>query len=531
MMPQPVDPSDLPAVHPRCTIDGPHGAHNTADSEGAKLNAGHWCRGRPPEPATPPQPGPELSAALQAEAPEPRLSGPDLCQVPNDYGEPVCVRTWDQRPCRTCPRWPNSATSPAQQPHDAPAGDGGHPGTPDGPAVLGRALLDDRGNLWRWWGTDFCWRSGGWYQSTKPAGRQVLLVRPEVGRVLEAVRAWGTARDAWTDDPEQPGVAQAYLAAELAMAAAVDALDQPTEVRLSEGSVEGPAAERVSPAILAAMNAPSKRTTGGPDHDGLTGAPIPPLDLTEAEREVALAEVEGRKTHADTVRAHLRVRHHNEAALGLSDREAIEQHRYEHVGPGTIRNHPPNDLNAEPAPEPAGDGPGWSRDFMDAFIDNVGDDESERQLRALLADRDRLERELEHARADRQDLWNTRDKRNHRWMEAAERYQGERDAARAELESVRVVLRSEAALSEERRVELTEVRAQLATVRENRDDQHAAATRLSYELDRIRADHLLIPKAGIVGYRLNIGTYAGQILDPDEVEIVLRGDLGQEGAS
>lgn len=53
-----------------------------------------------------PSPGPELSAALQAAAPEPRLSGSDLCQVPNEYGEPVCVKGLAQLPCRTCPRWP-----------------------------------------------------------------------------------------------------------------------------------------------------------------------------------------------------------------------------------------------------------------------------------------------------------------------------------------------------------------------------------------------------------------------------------------
>lgn len=74
---------------------------------------------------------------------------------------------------------------------------------------------------------------------------------------------------------------------------------------------------------------------------------------------------------------------------------------------------------------------------------------------------DRLERELEHARADRQDLWNTRDKRNHRWMEAAEQYQGERDAARAEL---------------------TEVRAQLEAMAADRDG-------LGVQRDRLLAEH------------------------------------------
>jgi chromosome segregation ATPase len=55
----------------------------------------------------------------------------------------------------------------------------------------------------------------------------------------------------------------------------------------------------------------------------------------------------------------------------------------------------------------------------------------------LTAELARLGDELEHAKADRQDLWDTRDKRNHRWMEAVERLTEERDAAQAKLATAR----------------------------------------------------------------------------------------------
>lgn len=37
--------------------------------------------------------------------PPARTDGPDICQTTDAYGRPVCVRTFDQRPCATCPQW------------------------------------------------------------------------------------------------------------------------------------------------------------------------------------------------------------------------------------------------------------------------------------------------------------------------------------------------------------------------------------------------------------------------------------------
>ena len=68
------------------------------------------------------------------------------------------------------------------------------------------------------------------------------------------------------------------------------------------------------------------------------------------------------------------------------------------------------------------------------------------EVDALLADRDRLERDLENAKADRHDLWDTRDKRNHQWMEAAERLTEERDAAIADLDAALVTIRGQLVL-------------------------------------------------------------------------------------
>lgn len=62
--------------------------------------------------------------------PEPRLSGPDICQVPGEDGSAVCVRTIAQRPCRTCPAYPEPPAAPAQPSATPPAAAGPHPDTP-----------------------------------------------------------------------------------------------------------------------------------------------------------------------------------------------------------------------------------------------------------------------------------------------------------------------------------------------------------------------------------------------------------------
>ena len=86
-------------------------------------------------------------------------------------------------------------------------------------------------------------------------------------------------------------------------------------------------------------------------------------------------------------------------------------------------------------------GPGWDRTVLMQLRPTMGRYVRE-EVDALLADRDRLERNLENAKADRRDLWDTRDKRNHQWMEAAERLTEERDAAIADLDAALVTIRA-----------------------------------------------------------------------------------------
>lgn len=40
----------------------------------------------------------------------PRMADP-TCQVPDEHDRPVCVRTWDQLPCATCPMAPEREVS------------------------------------------------------------------------------------------------------------------------------------------------------------------------------------------------------------------------------------------------------------------------------------------------------------------------------------------------------------------------------------------------------------------------------------
>jgi hypothetical protein len=84
--------------------------------------------------------------------------------------------------------------------------------------------------------------------------------------------------------------------------------------------------------------------------------------------------------------------------------------------------------------------------------------------------------ELEHAKADRQDLWDTRDKRNHRWMEAAERLTDELAEVRAELA---VVTADREALFRTHEWAATEHERELATARR---DAAADALRTAHDI-------------------------------------------------
>jgi hypothetical protein len=133
---------------------------------------------------------------------------------------------------------PEPATVPAQPVRDVTGGDSLHPGTPESAtAVLGRALLDRNDEAWWHAGADR-WRRGvgrlAVYRSREDLVfygpvREVLLVSPEAGEVLDAAQRWRTAdraqRRAHTRKPFQDDLALDDLAA------AVDAMvgDRPAE--------------------------------------------------------------------------------------------------------------------------------------------------------------------------------------------------------------------------------------------------------------------------------------------------------------
>lgn len=137
----------------------------------------------------------------------------------------TCTRT-DSHPGHLaggpCHGVPEPAAQPAEQPHTASAAAGPYPGTPDGAAgVLGRALLDGTGDVWP--------NDGDGLQaaSENPPVREVLLVSPAAGRVIEtAVAARLAERNA--DDPGGWGRWQDAIEAHHAAVDALDA-DQPAE--------------------------------------------------------------------------------------------------------------------------------------------------------------------------------------------------------------------------------------------------------------------------------------------------------------
>lgn len=106
-----------------------------------------------------------------------------------------------------------TTAAPAEPSGAAPAAAGPHPDIPDRPGVLGRALLDRRRDLWPSSG-DGWWREPGRSKPDRRAGRvwttvqiereygpvrEVLLVPPAAGRVLDAVGRW---RDQFAPGPD-----------------------------------------------------------------------------------------------------------------------------------------------------------------------------------------------------------------------------------------------------------------------------------------------------------------------------------------
>lgn len=93
----------------------------------------------------------------------------------------------------------------------------------------------------------------------------------------------------------------------------------------------------------------------------------------------------------------------------------------------------PDGVPTEPAPEPAGDGPGWQRERLQMFIDGKihGGPEEERQVAALLADRDRLAHTLDAYAVARQREQDAARAELAGWREAAEQAQHAAQEAQA----------------------------------------------------------------------------------------------------
>lgn len=233
------------------------------------------------------------------------------------------------------PARPPEPTSPPTAAHGIGAG------FPDGAGVLGRALVDRDGDLWHA-------ESGGWWANAGYGGegregveaafgpvREVLLVDPVAGRVIEAAQRLVRA---WDANPFSPQTA----AAKAALAAAVDTLTGASP----------------SPAPCPTCSGPIRETVGmvcqtcGKDY----GTPEPATWRDIHEAMSAGEPVLAASRHAEVV---------------------IQE--------------------PEPAPEPDGDGPGWDRETVEELIAASCADATEgelNQLRFLLADRDRLAGDL-----------------------------------------------------------------------------------------------------------------------------------------
>lgn len=74
----------------------------------------------------------------------------------------------------------------------------------------------------------------------------------------------------------------------------------------------------------------------------------PSAGAVEAGKEVEANRQVEVKPSIDALRAHLISEHAHAGALDLDFEEAVAEHLHEHQGPGTIRNHSPNDLHSSP---------------------------------------------------------------------------------------------------------------------------------------------------------------------------------------
>ena len=273
------------------------------------------------------------------------------------------------------------------------------------PAILGRAWLDGSRRLW-WPDGSGWWRVGHTDHTSEMlaeeyGGGEVLLVSPAAVRVLDAAREWRRLRS------DRSIRATAYLPACRELAAAVDALDGPAD--LTERAATPPAAPDPGDDTTEAGYTPVDLSWGGtclcedkeahgpdcrqghradcpPDCFGVLGCPRnregwePVGDDTEAEFDAAMATAEPVMV-AFGPAAGERIPDWELALLG--DREAQAREDYWQ-------------RRGDEVTEVAG--PGWDRGNVERIIAMVaghpalgasGDGD---QLRALLADRDRLRR-------------------------------------------------------------------------------------------------------------------------------------------
>jgi hypothetical protein len=294
-------------------------------------------------------------------------------QLRGDGDAPVAPADWQVVAAAVGMVSPEPSTPPAQRPATAPVG-------PDVATDTVGTVQAGTGVLGRAWTEDGDVTGAVWY--AEPL-REVLLVDPAVGDVLaaasEVVAAGRLVAQLRTLDALARS--ERLFAGVRTLAAAVDALgDQPAEP------------------------APEPATVGGPDHDGLTGQPIPAVCvLTEDDDMEAFAQ--------------------------LPDCPACE---------GTGKDLPPDwrdGTEVEPAPEPAS-GTGWDRDDVAAIIEGWNlrgvSDGSQETLTNLLADRDRMRDERRTLAMRCVEM--ERQRREDRAF--LDTLADERDAARAELAEV-----------------------------------------------------------------------------------------------
>lgn len=259
-------------------------------------------------------------------------------------------------------------------------------------------------------------------------------------------------------DTTQPGVADALAAVGRAAARLMADAPEPAECEtcgrndLAQASPPRCTRHVDVPPTLAELAASFRHAAGDPDGDP-DDQPGPEeaadwtalADLVEATRGTVVVDsslydaarrlADGLETaHARTIAEQDAVHQIATLAEWIATHVPGEPSRSEGAVETAIR------LLGQPAPVPAGDGPGWDRDLVDELIvamvvaldgsapaSSTADIEVRRddvrQLRALLADRDRLARELQSALSSS-------------YAEQA-RLVRERDTARAELDSWR----------------------------------------------------------------------------------------------